>query len=417
MHPISKLAAATIVAVVAASAGLSGLGGAGAASSSGPKRVGPDVFVTGTLADFDDRPLKRAHASAAILATDDGGSGIARIEVSVDGRLAASHPFHCHGSCPASGRLGFDYERRHFGSGHHKVRITAVDGAGHAAHRTISIEPPPDVGSQGAPKAEPAFYITAGNANDLRHQAADDAARFARRQGPGHALLVLDFGAARHAAPRYGAALRSGTFFTDQQIGSALDAAARSYHDHYRRGSVTIVYANSNAYLARPGPGFQAMTKKTAREAGLQQARTARHVHLYAHESAAPGGDIEPGYDIVASPDVPLALVAGASAGAGPYFDLGTAPCTGNDCTHGWVVSDICAVTTGAGRLPVPEIYFGPPIDQSAQWSAVVKKCGIKGFAGVSASPLGDFTPGQSWQLLGRSSGRHVDPAIVVFPR
>ena len=100
-----------------------------------------------------------------------------------------------------------------------------------------------------------------------------------------------------------------------------------------------------------------------------------------------------------------------------PYFDVGTAPCDGNDCTHGWVVHDICAVTTGSGRQAVPEIYYGQPIDQSAQWSEVARQCGIRSFPGVSSSPLGDYTPAQSWRLLRGASGRSVGSALLVFPR
>jgi hypothetical protein len=380
------------------------------------KKQPPRLFVAGTLANYDSRPLRSARADADILAVS-GGSGIARIDVVVDGKRETSRRFRCRPSCPASARLRFKYDRARFGPGRHVVSITASNAAGRSVRQKIDVEPPPAVSSSGAPRAQPAFYLTAGNATDLRHQAADDGARFARTQGPGHSLLVLDFGAARRQGKNYGVSLRSGTFFADQQIQSALAAAAQAYHERYRRGSVTIVYSNSNAHLSRPGSGLTPFTAVTARGAGRQQQLTVRHVHLYPHESVAPGGDIEPGYDLISPPQVAISLVAGASAGNGSYFDVGTAPCNGNDCTHGWVVHDICEVTTGSGRQAVPEIYYGQPIDQSAQWAEIARQCGIKSFPGASSSPLGDYTPAQSWQLLRRASGRPVGNALLVFPR
>ena len=375
------------------------------------------MFVSGTLANYDQRPLGAAHARATVLATGGGGSGIARIEASVDGKRVASRRVHCRSSCPASARLSFTYDRSRFGPGDHTVRITAVDGAGKSEDQAIAIKRKSSVRLKGAPDPQPAFYLTANSLGDLRRQAAADAARFARSQASPESVLVLDFGAARHRGSQYGSALRSGHFFTSHQIGSALEAAARGYKQGYRRGSVTIVYANSNALLGQPRHGYTPLNAKTAREAGRQQARTVRGVRLFAHESAAPGGDIEPGYDLIAPIEISLALVDGASKGAGHYFDLGTAPCTGNSCTHGWTVRDICAVTTGDGRQAVPEIYYGPPNNQSAEWAAIAKKCAIKSFAGASASRLGDFKPAQSWRLLGQGSGRKVGEALLVFPR
>jgi hypothetical protein len=407
-----RLAPIVLVCVGAVAA----MAGTPNAISSSPKKQQPRLFVAGTLANYDNRPLRSARADADVLAVG-GGSGIARIEVAVDGKREASRRFRCRPSCHPSGRLRFTYDRARFGPGRHEVSITASDAAGRSARQKIDVEPAPAVGSRGAPRSQPAFYITAGNATDLQHQAADDAARFARTEGPGHSLLVLDFGAARRMGKSYGASLRGGTFFTNQQIRSALAAAALEYHKRYRRGSATIVYASSNAHLAHPGSGLTPFTAATARAAGRQQQLTVRHVHLYSHESAAPGGDIEPGYDLISPPQVAISLVAGASAANGPYFDVGTAPCNGNNCTHGWVVRDICQVTTGSGRQAVPEIYYGHPIDQSGQWSEVASRCGIKSFPGVSSSPLGDYTPAQSWQLLRSASGRSVGNALLVFPR
>jgi len=91
--------------------------------------------------------------------------------------------------------------------------------------------------------------------------------------------------------------LRSARFFTDRQIGAALEAAARGHHDHYRRGTVTIVYANSNAKLLKPKQGYATLDADRARLAGRQQAAVVRGLHTFAHQRTAVGGNIEPGYD------------------------------------------------------------------------------------------------------------------------
>jgi hypothetical protein len=274
-----------------------------------------------------------------------------------------------------------------------------------------------DEDSTSPPTPAPGFYLTAASAEDLRRQAYDSAARFAREQGPEHSILALDFGAARLKGDDYGSALRGGTFFTNDEIESALQSAARGYHDNYRRGSVTIVYANSNAYLGRPGKGFKAFDEDTAREAGERQADVVSGLDLESNESAAVGGDIEPGYDIVAPPEVPIALVAGAADGAsGDYYDFGTAPCKDGRCVNGWTVQDVCEVASGSGRAVLPEIYFDVLIDQPGQWAEVQKTCDIDRFAGVSSSPIGRLTPKEAWRALGERTSTDVDPVIVVFP-
>jgi hypothetical protein len=274
-----------------------------------------------------------------------------------------------------------------------------------------------DDDSNGGPNPQPAFYLTAANAADLNRQAYDAAASFARSQGPGESLLVLDFGAARLKNGTYGTALRSGTFFSNEEIGTALQAAARGYEDHHEQGSVTIAYVNTNAFLSRPGRGYKAFDEAAAREAGEQQAKTLAGLDLSSRQSAAVGGDIEPGYDLVGKPEVSIALVAGANSASGkPYYDVGTAPCTGGNCTNGWTPRDICEVASGHGRLVLPEIYFDDAIDQPSQWAAIQKRCRIDSFAGVSSSPVGSFSPQQSWEELRGKTPAGVHPVIVVWP-
>jgi hypothetical protein len=269
----------------------------------------------------------------------------------------------------------------------------------------------------GGPNPQPAFYLTAANAKDLNRQAYDAGAVFARSQGPGGSLLVLDFGAARLRKGNYGSALRSGTFFDNERIRAALQEASRGYADYYEHGSVTIVYANSNALLSRPGPGYTRFDPAIAREAGEEQARTVAALRLPAHQSASTGGDVEPGYDLVGSPEVSIALVAGANSGTHErYFDFGTAPCARRKCVNGWTPEDICEVASGPGRAVLPEIYFEDVTDQPAQWAAIQKACKIDLFAGVSSSPAGSFSPQGSWEKLRTETPAGVRPIIVVWP-
>ena len=180
---------------------------------------------------------------------------------------------------------------------------------------------------------------------------------------------------------------------------------------------MTIAYANSNAFLSRPGHGYRAFDEDTAREAGEQQAKTLAGLDLSSHQSAAVGGDIEPGYDRVGKPEVSIAMVAGAnSASEKPYYDVGTAPCTGGHCTNGWTPRDICEVASGQGRVVLPEIYFAGAIDQPSQWAKIQKTCRIDSFAGVSSSPIGPLSPQGSWRALREKTPAGVDPVIVVWP-
>lgn len=266
---------------------------------------------------------------------------------------------------------------------------------------------------------QPAFYLTGANLTDLKRQAYAAGARFARGQGPGRSVLVLDFGATRlRRDGTYGAALRSGAFFSNREVHSALQAAARGLKDHHRRGRVTIVYATSNSYLGRPGRPYRALDAHTARKAGEKQAKAVAGLRLSRRQSASVGGDIEPSFDHVARPAVSLALVAGADSSLRePYFDVGTAPCERHRCKNGWTPRDICEVASGRGRVVLPEIYFGrPPVDQPQQWAEMKQRCEIDRFAGVSANRVGSFSPRESWNELRNKTRARVGPVIVVWP-
>ena len=181
---------------------------------------------------------------------------------------------------------------------------------------------------------------------------------------------------------------------------------------------MTIVYANSNAYLGAPGSGFEKFDEGLASQAGKRQAEAVEGLDVGSGVSVTVGGDIEPGYDRVAPPSVPVALAeAAAEAGSGTYYDFGTAPCDPNGrCENGWRIEDICRVAAGSGRQALPEIYFDKLIDQPRQWYDVKRTCGIGTFGGVSASPLGSLSPAESYTTLRKNTKAKVDPVIVVFP-
>ena len=268
------------------------------------------------------------------------------------------------------------------------------------------------------PNPQPGFYLTAHNPPDLERQAMAAGARFARSQGRGEAVMVLDFGAARRRDDGvYGAALRSGTFFSNREIAGALQAAARGYDRHHRRGSVTIVYANTNAFLSRPGRGYTPFDEEIARRgrpctgedarrarALVESADGRRRGHRAGLRPRRQAGDLD------------RARPRGERGLRRPYYDVGTAPCEGDKCVNGWTPRDVCEVAGGEGRVVLPEIYFDKAIDQPAQWAAMQKACEIETFAGVSASPVGSFSPKASWDELRGRTPAHVEPVIVVWP-
>lgn len=294
------------------------------------------------------------------------------------------------------------------------VGATGLGGCGGGSSETGS----DGGGSSQGPQPLPGFYMTASSAADLEKQAYAAGARFADQQTSGHGVLALDFGAARLKSGTYGTALRGGTFFSNDEIGKAMEQAARGYDDHHNGGSVTIVYANSNALIGDPGSGYTRFGKKEAAAAGRDQAQAVRGLDMGSNAKASVGGDIEPGYDKVAPPEVAVAMVEAAAAGGpGTYYDFGTAPCDPKGkCINGWRTDDVCRVASGSGRNALPEIYFDALIDQPRQWFDVTKACGIKSYAGVSASPLGRLSPLEAYHALRRSTKAKVDPVIVVFP-
>lgn len=396
---------ATVVATALAQSGSSGSGVDDLA-----------VFVTGSLADADGGSLGTKQGVARILAINGGGdTGIKTIEVEVDGNRAALDRVGCKGGCPEAERFSFTYDPKRYGPSGHEIEITATTGAGHDASTTIKLKR--KLSGAGAPAPVPAFYMTAPTAKSLVRQSKHAASLVARKQDSGHTLLVLDYGAARLRHGDYGTSLRGGPFFSNDQIETALQAAVDSYEDDYKRGSVTIVYANTNGHISESKKGYTALDEDTARKAGEAQADVVNGLKLHDHERSAVGGDIEPGYDD--KPELSIAMVEGAIAGAKgkPYYNFGTAPCQGKKCKNGWLVKHLCKVNSGTARRPLPEIYDISPVDQAKVWTRVQGACGIKAFAGSSANQLAQLSPRQSWVRLDQRIQGHLGDSLVVWPK
>jgi hypothetical protein len=406
------------LAIAAAACSLA-VGTALAQSGSGSSDSGVDdlaLFVTGSLADADGETVGAKKAVGQILAINGGGdTGIKTIEVAVDGNRAALDRVRCGGGCPTAERFSFTYQPKRYGPSGHEIEITATTGAGHHVSQKIKVKR--RLSGAGAPTPVPAFYMTAPDAKSLVRQSKHAGSLVARKQDAGHTLLVLDYGAARLKDGDYGTSLRGGPFFSNDQIKTALQAAADAHSDDYRRGSVTIVYANTNGHISEKKEGYTTLDEDTARKAGEAQAGVIADLKLHAHQKSAVGGDIEPGYD--PEPKLSIAMVEGAvdAAKDKPYYNFGTAPCKGKKCKNGWLVEHLCKVTAGASREPLPEIYDVSPVDQAAVWTRVQKSCGIKSFAGSSANLLAQLTPRQSWVRLNQKVDGHLGDSLVVWPK
>jgi hypothetical protein len=262
-----------------------------------------------------------------------------------------------------------------------------------------------------APKAVPAWYMTAANSTDLVHQAKHSACVFAKRQPKGSRLMLFDFGAAmKYPDGTFGASLREIRRFRNGAILEALKKAAKKYNRCHRRGSATIAYGNTNAM-----PGY--MSKADAHEAGVKQALTVKQLHKFQHgqhhyryESAAAGGDIEPGFGY---PGVSKALVSGANRTT--YYDFGNAGgCPGQPgaqgCYNGWDLGDLGEVSVGGHSRSLPEIYR--PYE-AVQWARVQGRWdGRYAFAGVTGAPIEPLSPAQGWKELKRTAD-HVHRELV----
>lgn len=274
-----------------------------------------------------------------------------------------------------------------------------------------------------APAPVSAWYVFGSTPSELRSYAYARGCDFARNQpGSGLGLLLLDFGAARKlASGTWGAIDFSNTTFSNSDILAALERAADGYHDCRVRGSVDILYGNSNYHMSRSG-----MSSTDAWYAGYHQAERAEDLAGYQaakgydSQTADAASDMEPSWD---GASITKQLVNGdQSQGGALYFDFGSAdgcPQSGSldgPCNNGWHVSDVGYVSYHGLALPLPEIYYTA---NANQWTVVRKLwSGSRGeyvFAGVTAAAGAGLAPAAGWNALDALNSGLVDSELVCF--
>ena len=313
--------------------------------------------------------------------------------------------------------------------GAYTFRIEATDVAGNSAIATREFE----VGDgesatasksslkSSAPQPVPAWYMTARGRGDLRRQARNDACAFARRQPNRTRVLLMDFGKADKHDGSFGARLRTGPHFSNQEILDALKSAADAYRSNgqcYSRGSVRITYGNTNNMS-------NWMSRHKVRKAGRRQAMMANRLAKYArrkgrhyrHAGVAVAGDIEPQWN---KPRVTKSLVRGATAHkrGGLYFNYGAAsqcPPETSDCANNWSVRNLGQVSYGGVKRPLPEIYRRVHVKQ---WTNVRRRWNNQHryhhfcFYGATATPGFPLSNRKGWARLS-ANNRCVKDELV----
>jgi hypothetical protein len=275
-----------------------------------------------------------------------------------------------------------------------------------------------------APNPVTAWYMYGSSASDLRSYAYARGCNFAQAQpGVTLRLLVLDFGAARKLdSGTWGAVDFSNTRFSNADILGALKRAADGYHNCHVRGSVDIVYGNSNYHLSDSG-----MSSADVWYAGYHQSERSENLadyqtsSGYTSQTSDAASDMEPSWE---SASLTKQLINGDQAqGWGLYYDYGSAdgcPQSGSAdgvCNNGWHVSDVGYVSFAALALPLPEIYYTALANQ---WTVVRKwwnanKQSDYFFYGVTASTGVGLTPTASWNTLNSLNEGLVESELACF--
>jgi hypothetical protein len=272
------------------------------------------------------------------------------------------------------------------------------------------------------PSPVSAWYVYGSSPADLQSYAYGRGCDFARNQpGNGLRLLLLDFGAARKLSSSiWGAVDFSNSTFSNSDILAALKRAADGYHNCHVKGSVEILYGNSNYHMSGSG-----MSNTDAWYAGYHQSERSRDLANYQlakgydSQTANAASDMEPSWDGAL---ITKQLVNGdAGQGWALYYDFGSAdgcPQSGSSdgpCNNGWHASDVGYVSYHGLALPLPEIYYSPLANQ---WTVVRKLWNGNGdyvFAGVTASTGVGLTPGAAWNTLDSLNSGLVNPEIACF--
>ena len=274
------------------------------------------------------------------------------------------------------------------------------------------------------PNPVPAWYMYGSSPNELRSNAYAHGCAFAQGQpGTNMRVLLLDFGAARKlGSSTWGAVDFSNTRFSNADILAALERAADGYHNCHVRGSVDIVYGNSNYHLSSSG-----MSGSDAWWAGYHQSRRSEDLagyqasSGYSSQTSDAASDMEPSWE---SASVTKQLVSGDQAqGWALYYDFGSAdgcPQSGSAdgaCNNAWHVSDVGYVSYAGLALPLPEIYYTA---NANQWTVVRKwwNASTRGgylFLGVTASTGVGLTPAAAWNALNSLNNGLVESELACF--
>lgn len=274
------------------------------------------------------------------------------------------------------------------------------------------------------PNPVTAWYMYGSSPNELRSNAYAHGCAFAQGQpGTNMRVLLLDFGAARKLdSSTWGAVDFSNTRFSNADILAALERAADGYHNCHVRGSVDIVYGNSNYHLSSSG-----MSGSDAWWAGYHQSRRSEDLagyqasSGYSSQTSDAASDMEPSWESAA---VTKQLVSGDQAqGWALYYDFGSAdgcPQSGSAdgaCNNAWHVSDVGYVSYAGLALPLPEIYYTA---NANQWTVVRKwwNASTRGgylFLGVTASTGVGLTPAAAWNALNSLNNGLVESELACF--
>lgn len=274
------------------------------------------------------------------------------------------------------------------------------------------------------PNPVTAWYMYGSSPSELRSNAYAHGCNFAQSQpGTSMRVLLLDFGAARKLdSSTWGAVDFSNTRFSNADILAALERAADGYHNCHVRGSVDIVYGNSNFHLSSSG-----MSGSDVWWAGYHQSQRSEDLadyqasNGYSSQTSDAASDMEPSWESAA---VTKQLVSGDQAhGWALYYDFGSAdgcPQSGSadgGCNNGWHVSDVGYVSYAGLALPLPEIYY--PANAN-QWTVVRKwwNANTRGgylFLGVTASTGVGLTPAASWNALNSLNSGLVESELACF--
>jgi len=123
----------------------------------------PVLSVTGDLPGFDGELLTSDKVDAIVDADDSrtGDTGVAEIQVLVDGEDDFTQAASCTYGCPSTFQTTYTYDQTSFEEGEHEVTIFATDLAGNTGRAEYEINVTPNPPSENCPVATPT--VLAGN--------------------------------------------------------------------------------------------------------------------------------------------------------------------------------------------------------------------------------------------------------------